>query len=43
MIGEIPGALGTKIPDSPDVDDPLYIHPTNTITGTIISFKLLGT
>lgn len=41
--GETLGGLWKKSIETVDVDDPLYIHPTDTITGTIISFKLLGT
>lgn len=41
--GEIPSGSGTKSTETPDVDDPLYNYHVDIVTGTIISFKLLGT
>lgn len=34
--------LGTKVPESVDYDDPLYLHPSDTTTVTIIGIKLSG-
>lgn len=43
VVGKTPGGSGTMSNESLNVDDPLYIHPTNTITRTRIGFTLLGT
>lgn len=37
------GETGVKSPNSFDYDDPLYLHPSDNTTATIISFKLVGT
>ncbi|KAI3499188.1 hypothetical protein L1887_34981 [Cichorium endivia] len=33
---------GTNQPEPVDYDDPLYLHPSDNTTATIISFKLMG-
>ena len=43
MTGEKSGGSGAKSPEGPDFDDPLYVHPTDNVTGTIIGFKLTRT